>query len=110
LDRLIEAYRNSLDVQERIELSHKIQKIIHDFGAYVPASTAPYVRQAYWRWWRLPDIPATKESTSLFSPFSPGTGGLFWYDKQLHEETKKMMKKKKKLPPVTIIDETYKMK
>jgi microcin C transport system substrate-binding protein len=110
LDRLIEAYRNSLEVQERIELSHKIQKIIHDIGAYVPASTAPYVRQAYWRWWRLPEIPATKESTSLFSFFSSDTGGLFWYDKQLHENTKKMMKKKEKLPPVTIIDETYKMK
>jgi hypothetical protein len=38
------------------------------------------------------------------------TGGLFWYDKQLHEETKKMMKKKEKLAPVTSIDETYKMK
>ncbi|MBW2707170.1 MAG: ABC transporter substrate-binding protein, partial [Deltaproteobacteria bacterium] len=110
LDRLIEAYRNSLETQERIELSQKIQEIIHDNGAYVPTSTVLYVRQAYWRWWRLPKIPGTKESTSLFGPFSPGTGGLFWYDKQLHEETKKMMKKKKKLPPVTIIDKTYKMK
>jgi microcin C transport system substrate-binding protein len=110
LDRLIEAYRNSLEAQERIELSQKIQEIIHDNGAYIPTSTVLYVRQAYWRWWRLPEIPGTKESTSLFSPFSPGTGGLFWYDKQLHDETKKMMKKKKKLPPVTIIDETYKMK
>jgi len=110
LDRLIEAYRNSLEAQERIELSQKIQEIIHDNGAYIPTSTVLYVRQAYWRWWRLPEIPGTKESTSLFSPFSPGTGGLFWYDKQLHEETKKMMKKKKKLPPVTIIDETYRMK
>ena len=110
LDSLIEAYRNSLEAQERIELSQKIQKIIHDIGAFVPTSTAPYVRQAYWRWWRLPEIPGTKESTSLFSPFSAGTGGLFWYDQQLHEETKRMMKKKKKLPPVTIIDETYKMK
>jgi microcin C transport system substrate-binding protein len=51
-----------------------------------------------------------RESTSLFSPFSTGTGGLFWYDKQLHEETKKIMKKKAKLPPVTIIEVTYKMK
>ena len=109
LDRLIEAYRNSLETQERIDLSQQIQQIIHDIGAYVPTSTAPYVRQAYWRWWRLPEIPGTRESTGLFSPFSPGTGGLFWYDEQLHEETKKLMKKKEKLPPVTIIDETYKM-
>ncbi len=108
LDRLIEDYRNSLKAQERIDLSQEIQKIIHDIGAFVPTTTAPYIRQAYWRWWRLPKIPGTRESTNLFSPFSAGTGGLFWYDKPLHEETKKMMKKKQKLPAVTIIDKTFK--
>ena len=68
LDRLIEAYRNSLEAQERIELSQKIQKIIHDIGAFVPTSTAPYVRQAYWRWWRLPVPPGTQHSEDLFDP------------------------------------------
>ena len=48
-------------------------------------------------------------SFGIFLPFNPGTGGLFWYDKPLHEETKKLMKKKEKLPPVTITDETYKI-
>jgi microcin C transport system substrate-binding protein len=109
LDRLIEAYRNSLKTQERIDLSQEIQQIIHAIGAFVPTTTAPYVRQAYWAWWRLPQVPGTKESTNLFSPFNSGTGGLFWYDKELHDETKKMMKKKQKRPAVTIVDETYKM-
>jgi microcin C transport system substrate-binding protein len=70
----------------------------------------PYVRQAYWRWWRLPTPPGTKVSGDLFSPFDSSTGGLFWYDKELHKETKKAMKKGTTYPPVTIKDETFKMK
>jgi microcin C transport system substrate-binding protein len=110
IDNLIDAYRNSLDEVERINLSHRIQEKIHEIGAFVPTFMVPYVRQAYWRWWKLPKIPGTKHSGDLFDPFSSSTGGLFWYDKGVHEETKRSMKKKKAFPPVTIIDDTYKMK
>ncbi len=110
MDRLIDAFRNSLEEEERIKLSLQIQEKIHESGAFVPTFMVPYVRQAYWRWWRLPETPGTKMSGNLFSPFGSATGGLFWYDKDLHGETKDAMKKKKKLKPVTTIDETYKMK
>jgi microcin C transport system substrate-binding protein len=116
MDQLIEAYRNSLDVEERKKLSREIQIKIHEIGPYVPTFMVPYGRQAFWRWWRLPKIPGTKVSENLFSPFGRSTafsgavGGMFWYDKQLYDETKKAMKKKIKLPPVTFIEETYKMK
>jgi microcin C transport system substrate-binding protein len=110
LDKLIEGYRNSLDAEERIELSHIIQEKLQEISAFVPTFMVPYLRRAYWRWWRLPEIPGTKHSEVLFDPFSPFIGGLFWYDKALHEETQKAKKQKKKLQPVTIIDETYKMK
>ena len=106
MDRLIEAYRNSLDAKERADLSRRIQTKIHAIGAYVPTFMVPYVRQAHWRWWRLPKVPGTKHSENLFSPF--GTG-LFWFDKQVKEETLKAMKKKRAYEPVTKIDETYKM-
>jgi microcin C transport system substrate-binding protein len=110
LDKMIDAFRNSLDEAERIDLSLKIQAKIHETGAFIPTFMVPYLRQAYWRWWRLPEIPGTKNSNDLFDPFSTATGGMFWYDKKLHEETLAAKKKKIKLPPVTIIDETYKMK
>jgi microcin C transport system substrate-binding protein len=110
MDRLIDAYRNSLEEEERIKLSLQIQAKIHEIGCFVPTFMVPYVRQAYWRWWRLPEIPGTKMSLDLFSPFGSTTGGLFWYDKNFHEETKDAMKKKKTFQPVTIIDETFKMK
>jgi microcin C transport system substrate-binding protein len=109
LDVMIDAFRNSLDEAERIDLSLKIQTKIHETGAFVPTFMVPYLRQAYWRWWRLPEIPGTKNSDDLFDPFDPSFGGMFWYDKKLHEETLAAKKKKIKLPPVTIIEETYKM-
>jgi microcin C transport system substrate-binding protein len=110
MDELIEAYRNSLDIEERKKLSREIQVKIYEIGPFVPTFMVPYSRQGFWRWWRLPKIPGTKVSENLFSPFNSATGGMFWYDKQLHEETKKAMKKKINFPPVTIIDETYKIK
>ncbi|MFC1534478.1 extracellular solute-binding protein [Thermodesulfobacteriota bacterium] len=108
LDKLIDTYRDTLDEEKRIELSSVIQKKIHEIGSFVPTTMVPYVRQAYWRWWRLPRIPGTKHTKSLFSIFGSTTGGLFWYDKALHEETKEAMKKKKSFKPITTIDETYK--
>ena len=110
IDKLIDAYRNSLDKEERINLSRRIQEKIHEIGAFVPTFMVPYVRQAYWRWWKLPKVPGTKHSGDLFDPFGSSTGGLFWYDKGVHEETKRSMKKKEAFPPVTIIDDTYKTK
>ena len=109
MDKLIDAYRNSLDEEKRIGLSLKIQKKIHEISPFVPTFMVPYVREAYWRWWKLPEVPGTKQSTSLFDPFGSTTGGLFWFDRDLYNETKQAMKKKKKFPPVTIIDETYKV-
>lgn len=110
LDKMIDAYRTSLDEEERIKLSGKIQEKIHEIGAFVPTFMVPYVREAYWRWWRLPENHGTKNSTGLFDPFNALTGGLFWYDQDMFRETKEAMKRHKKFPAVTIIDDTYKIK
>ena len=108
MDRLVDAFRNSLEESERIELAKQIQAKIHEIGAFVPTFRVPYVRQGYWRWWKLPQLPGTKLSDDLFDPFSSGTGGLFWFDKKVYEETKQAMKKHRKLKQVIIVDETYK--
>lgn len=109
MDKLIDAFRNSLDEDERIGLAKQIQEKIHEVGAFVPTLMVPYVRQAYWRWWRLPEVPGTKLSESLFGSFDSATGGLFWYDKDMHEDTEKAMKEKRTFSPVTNIDETFKI-
>jgi len=107
MDKMIDAYRIELAVEERIRLSKEIQRKAHEIGAFVPTTTIPYVRSAYWRWWRLPEVPGTKLSGGLFAPFDSMTGGLFWYDAVLHRETEGARKKRVKLAPVTLLDETY---
>jgi microcin C transport system substrate-binding protein len=107
MDKLIDAYRNSLDEKERIDLSRQIQQKIHDIGMFVPTFMVPYVREACWRWWRLPDPPGTRHSGSLLDPFGSATGGMFWYDKKLHDETRQAMKSDQTFDPVTLIDKTY---
>jgi len=110
MDKLIDAERNSLEEKEKIALSMKIQKKIHDIGCFAPSFMVPYVREAYWRWWRLPQIPGTKHSDDLLDPFNSTTGGLFWFDETLYTETKKAMKDDRVFESETIIDKTYKMK
>ncbi len=110
MDKLIDSYRNSLEEKERIALSLKIQEKIHEIGSFVPTFMVPYIRQAYWRWWKLPTPPGTKHSEDLFDPFGSGAGGLFWFDEAVYNETQEAMKSGKTFPPVTSIDETYKMK
>jgi microcin C transport system substrate-binding protein len=109
MDRLIDAYRNSLDAGQRATLSRRIQEKIHQIGAFVPTFMVPYVRQAYWRWWRLPEPAGTRHTSNLFDPFGSATGGLFWYAPERRDETEAAMKAGRRLDPVTRIDETYKM-
>lgn len=109
LDKLIDAYRNSLDEDERIGLSQQIQAKVHEIGPFVPTFMVPYVRQAYWRWWQLPDPPGTKHTGDLFEPFDSAAGGLFWIDEGIKKETEDAMKRNRPFKPATVVDETYKM-
>ncbi len=108
MDRLIDAYRNSTDEQQRKKLSRQIQARIHEIGCFVPTFMVPYVRQACWRWWRLPGPPeGTRHTDNLFEPFDSATGGLFWFDAGAHDETIKAMEAGTAFEPVTIVDKFY---
>jgi len=107
LDKLIDQYRESLDEKKRISLSLKIQEKVYDQADFIPTFMIPYVRHGYWRWFRLPDFHGTKKSENLFDPFNAITGGLFWFDKQVYDETKKAMEQRKKFAAVTIKDEKF---
>ena len=107
LDALIDRYRESLEEDERVRLSKAIQNKIHAVCAYVPTFMVPYVRSAFWRWLKLPEFHGTRMSDSLFDPFSSTTGGLFWIDPDLYENTVSAMKQGIRLPPVTITDPRF---
>ena len=110
LDRLIEAYRASLDATERAALSRQIQVLIHETGAFVPTFMVPYVRLGYWRWMMLPEFEGTRRSENLFDPFSATTGGLFWIDPDIKSQTLDGRKSGKTYPKVVIKNERYKAK
>lgn len=107
LDELIDKYRASLNEEERIDLSKKIQKVIHETGAFVPTFMVPYVRHAFWRWLELPDFHGTKRSDNLFDPFSSATGGIFWIDAKKKKETLEAHDKGIEFKPVVIIDDRF---
>lgn len=107
MDRLIDAYRQSIDEKERMELSKQIQRKIQEIGCFVPTFMVPYVREAAWRWWRLPKPIGTKTSGSLFDPFGSSNGGLFWYDKTAYSRTWETMKQGESFDPIIVVDKTY---
>jgi microcin C transport system substrate-binding protein len=107
LDELIDKYRASLNEQERINLSLKIQNAIHKTGAFVPTFMVPYVKQGYWRWIELPGFKGTRRTDDLFDPFSSMTGGLFWMNSGKKEETFNAMKKGRAFLQVVIRDEQF---
>lgn len=110
IDEQIMIYRDSFDESVKIAASKKLQQLIHDEGASIPTFLVPYFRVGYWRYWKLPKVPATKLSGSAFSPFDDSTGGLFWLDKDLQKETKAAMKSGKSFKQVVTIDKKYKVK
>ena len=110
MDRLIDAYRSALTVEERTTLAKQIQQLIHDQSAWIPRLDVPFVRMAYWRWLKMPETPATRLGGLVIEgPFDEMTGGLFWIDKDEKKATLKAKKKGKAYEPVTRIDTTYKV-
>ncbi len=109
MDKFIDQYRASLDEEERIALSKKIQRLVHDQGAFVPTFMVPYVREGYWRWLQLPEFHGTRRSDDLFDPFSSMTGGLFWIDPDIKEQTVTAMKKGETFKPLIIVDKQFKV-
>ncbi|WP_159455362.1 extracellular solute-binding protein [Pseudobacteriovorax antillogorgiicola] len=109
LDKLIEGYRASIDEKERVDLAHKIQQRVHDLAIQIPLFEVPYYRLAYWAWIQFPKVPGTK-TTYYFDYFGTSSGGLMWIDKELKKKVETAKRKGQKLPPVTRIDETFKIK
>lgn len=109
MDILIEQYRNSLDTEERIQLSLKLQRMVHDHAVFVPTFMVPYVRQGFWRWIELPEFHGTRWTGDLFDPFSSSTGGLFWIDTDKKQITLKALKKGETFDSQEIIDKQFKV-
>ena len=102
VDRLIETYRNSNDIEERHKLSKEIQALIHEACCSIPTYYIPFSRIATWRWIRIPDCAEQPTSETLLDY------GLYWIDEEMKKETLEAMNTGKTYPQELRIYDTYK--
>ena len=107
IDAIIKKYEDSFDLKEKAVLAREIQKEIFEDGSIITTFQVPYFREAYWRYWKIPLVPATKISDGAFDPLGSTTGGLFWFDSQTYTETMDAKASKKSFEPVTSINKEF---
>ncbi len=82
LDKRIEAYRASDDVQEMQRLAFEMEEILYEDASFVPGFVVPFMRVAYWRWFQWPENFHVKLANSITQ------GHLFWIDQAKEKETR----------------------
>ena len=87
LDAMIMEYRAETEGERRAQLAREIQVKLHEMAMMIPTFKVPYTRAGHWRWVRLPKVPGTQASGSLFEPFSAAAGGMFWVDEEDKKST-----------------------
>lgn len=102
LDRKIEAYRRSSDVEEMRQLAFAMEEILHHDASFVPGFVRPFYRVAYWRWVRWPDDFNVKLSRSA------GEYYLHWIDEQKKEETLRARRRGETFPPFLRVFDQFK--
>jgi microcin C transport system substrate-binding protein len=101
LDRRIEAYRASDDVEEMKRLAFEMEEILYEDGSFVPGFVIPFMRVGYWRWVHWPEDFNVKLATSLTEYF------LFWIDEDEREATLKARRAGETFPMVDVVYDQY---
>jgi len=109
IDRLINQYRESSKEQERILLAQELESKIAAQVVFIPSTMVPFTRSGFWRWLKLPENIATKSSQSLFNPFHPTQGGLFWIDAKSKIDSLSAKRSGKGFKTSTIINSDFKV-
>jgi microcin C transport system substrate-binding protein len=104
LDDVIDRFDAATDLDERIRLSHRLQELIHETAAFIPTFKIPYIREAYWRWLKLPAHHRTRSSSELFDPF---VDGLMWIDEAARQETMSARDAGRSFESINIVDTTW---
>ncbi|MCY4444677.1 MAG: ABC transporter substrate-binding protein [Proteobacteria bacterium] len=110
LDKLINNYRDTLDLSEKQKLSRQILKKIHDIGPYAPRLYSDIQRLGVWRQWQLPNPPAGKRrGWGIGLPYE-GVLRYIWFDEEESKKLQAYQKEGKSFDKVEITDTTYKRK
>jgi microcin C transport system substrate-binding protein len=108
IDNLINQYRESTKELDRIQLAKELESNIAAQAVFIPSTMVPFTRAGFWRWLKLPEKIATKSSQSLFNPFHPTQGGLFWIDAKIKIDSLSAKPSGKGFTASTIINTDYK--
>jgi microcin C transport system substrate-binding protein len=81
LDKMIEAYRRSVDTEEMKRLAFGMEELLFEHASFVPGWVQPFYRTAFWRWIRYPDDFNVRLSRSS------GEYHLAWIDLERKQET-----------------------
>lgn len=81
LDAKIDAYRASVDLDEKIRLAHELLEETHQRNVFIPGYYVPFYRIGAWRWIRFPSEFDARMSSG------PGDLGLYWIDPEIREKT-----------------------
>jgi microcin C transport system substrate-binding protein len=84
-DILAEKGRNARTEEELRDVTHKLQRIIHDEGIFVPGYTVDFVRMGCWRWVRWPDSEETRFCPPVV--YEPLEVHVLWIDEEMKKET-----------------------
>ena len=111
-DILIDSYRTSNNTAERIRLAHKLEELVFEAAVFIPSFSVPYTRSGAWRWIKVPEGIGTPTTGQIFNTqgISAGyfdSGGLFWIDTELKEQTELAMDDGESFEPVTIVNMDY---
>ena len=101
LNALTDRFRASEKHEEKVQLAHQIEQIIHDHAAYICGVYRPMYRVAYWRWVRWPADFNVRRSEYPFEAF------VQWIDPALKEETLQAMKDGKTFPAEIKVFDQY---
>lgn len=107
IDTLIDQYQLATKEEERIHLAHVLENEIAAQVVFIPSTVAPFTRTAFWRWFKLPATIATKTSESIFDPFHPTRGGLFWINSKQKIDSLSSQKSGEGFKASTVINTDY---
>lgn len=111
MDRLVDAARDTGDLEEKAELTKQIQQLVHEDALVVPSYYVPYWRGAAWKWIRFPGWLTQRYHDDFYDPITGTSGyvGYMWIDEDIRDEVMQAMKDGVTFEPRTFIDDTNKI-
>ena len=103
LDKRIEAYRASGDVEEMRRLAFEMEEILYEDGSFVPGFVIPFLRTGYWRWIQWPEDFNVKLANTALKYH------LYWIDTEMERATRDARKSGETFEMVDKVYDQYKI-